>query len=112
MHYENWFPTDVVNRLKLRASWGKTGNNNLTYSDTQGEYGVYAYGGNGGVLNSVLANDKLIWETTSNVDLGFDAGFFDNRLELSLTGYCLQKQVLLLSKPILEQYRTKVLKLL
>ena len=87
MHYENWFPTDVVNRLKLRASWGKTGNNNLTYSDTQGEYGVYAYGGNGGVLNSVLANDKLIWETTSNVDLGFDAGFFDNRLELSLTGY-------------------------
>lgn len=87
MHYENWFPKDVVNRLKLRASWGKTGNNNLTYSDTQGEYGVYAYGGNGGVLNSVLANDKLIWETTSNVDLGFDAGFFDNRLELSLTGY-------------------------
>ena len=87
MHYENWFPTDVVTRLKLRASWGKTGNNNLTYSDTQGEYGVYAYGGNGGVLNSVLANDKLIWETTSNVDLGFDAGFFDNRLELSLTGY-------------------------
>ena len=87
MHYENWFPTDVINRLKLRASWGKTGNNNLTYSDTQGEYGVYAYGGNGGVLNSVLANDKLIWETTSNVDLGFDAGFFDNRLELSLTGY-------------------------
>ena len=73
--------------MKLRASWGKTGNNNLTYSDTQGEYGVYAYGGNGGVLNSVLANDKLIWETTSNVDLGFDAGFFDNRLELSLTGY-------------------------
>lgn len=80
MHYENWFPTDVVNRLKLRASWGKTGNNNLTYSDTQGEYGVYAYGGNGGVLNSVLANDKLIWETTSNVDLGFDAGFFDNKI--------------------------------
>lgn len=87
MHYENWFPKDIVSRLKLRASWGKTGNNNLTYSDTQGEYAVYPYGGNGGILNSVLANNKLIWETTSNVDIGFDAGFFDNRLELSATGY-------------------------
>ena len=29
----------------------------------------------------------MIWETTSNVDIGFDAGFFDNRLELSATGY-------------------------
>lgn len=29
----------------------------------------------------------MVWETTSNVDYGFDAGFFDNRLELSVTGY-------------------------
>ena len=25
MHYENWFPKDIVSRLKLRASWGKLG---------------------------------------------------------------------------------------
>ena len=28
-----------------------------------------------------------MWETTSNIDLGFDAAFFDNRLEVSFTGY-------------------------
>lgn len=87
MHYENWFPTDIISRMKWRISWGKTGNNNLSYSNTQGEYSIYQYGGNVGILNSVLANNNLIWETTSNVDLGFDAGFFDNKLELSVTGY-------------------------
>ena len=96
MHYEDWFPTTVVSRMKLRVSWGQTGNNKLSYSNTQGEYGffvpgnsnsTYQYGGNPGVLNSVLANGKLVWETTSNVDYGFDAGFLDNRLELSVTGY-------------------------
>ena len=87
MHYEDWFPKDIVSRMKLRASWGQTGNNKLSNSNTQCEYASFQYGGNPGVLNKVLANGNLVWETTSNVDLGFDAGFFDNRLEFSLTGY-------------------------
>lgn len=96
MHYEDWFPKTVISRMKLRVSWGQTGNNKLSYSNTQGEYGfflpgnsneTYQYGGIPGVLNSVLANRSLVWETTSNVDYGFDAGFFDNRIELAVTGY-------------------------
>ncbi len=87
MHYEEWFPTQIASRMKLRASYGQTGNNKLSYSDTQGGYGSFQYGGNPGILNSVLANGNLIWETTSNIDLGVDAGFLDNRFELSLTGY-------------------------
>lgn len=87
MHYEDWFPTTIISRMKLRTSWGQTGNNKLSYSNTQGEYGSFLYGGNSGVLNSVLANGNLVWETTSNIDYGFDAGFLNNRLELSVTGY-------------------------
>lgn len=87
MHYEDWFPKTIISRMKLRASWGQTGNNKLSYSNTQGGYGSFQYGGNPGVLNNVLANGNLVWETTSNIDYGFDAGFFDNRLELSVTGY-------------------------
>ena len=87
MHYEEWFPKQIASRLKLRASWGQTGNNKLSYSNTQGEYASYLYGGNPGVLNSVLANNSLVWETTSNVDYGFDAGFLNNRIEFSFTGY-------------------------
>lgn len=48
---------------------------------------TYQYGGNPGVLNSVLANNSLVWETTSNIDYGFDIGFLDNRIELGFTGY-------------------------
>ena len=87
MHYEEWFPKQIASRLKLRASWGQTGNNKLSYSNTQGEYASYLYGGNPGVLNSVLANNSLVWETTSNVDYGFDTGFLNNRIEFSFTGY-------------------------
>lgn len=87
MHYEDWFPTQIASRLKLRTSWGQTGNNNLSYSNTQGEYKTYLYAQNPGVLNSVLANRNLIWETTSNVDYGFDLGFLDNRIEFGFTGY-------------------------
>ncbi|MEG1564329.1 MAG: SusC/RagA family TonB-linked outer membrane protein, partial [Bacteroides sp.] len=87
MHYEEWFPKEVISRLKLRSSWGQTGNNKLSYSNTQGEYGTFQYGGNPGILNSVLANNSLVWETTSNVDYGFDLGLLDNRVELAFTGY-------------------------
>lgn len=87
MHYEDWFPTQIASRLKLRASWGQTGNNKLSYSNTQGEYASFLYAGNPGILNSVLANNSLVWETTSNVDYGFDAGFLDNRIEFGITGY-------------------------
>lgn len=48
---------------------------------------LICYGGNPGVLNSVLANNSLVWETTSNVDYGFDTGFLNNRIEFSFTGY-------------------------
>ncbi len=87
MHYEDWFPSAIISRMKLRTSWGQTGNNKLSYSNTQGEYKSFQYGAEPGILNSILGNRSLVWETTSNIDYGFDIGFFDNRLELSMTGY-------------------------
>ena len=84
MHYEEWFPKQIASRLKLREPAGaRPVINKLSYSNTQGEYASYLYGGNPGVLNSVLANNSLVWETTSNVDYGFDAGFLNNRIEFS-----------------------------
>ena len=87
MHYEDWFPSQHISRMKFRASWGQTGNNDIAYSNTQGEYKTYLYAQNPGVLNSVLANGSLIWETTSNVDYGFDFGILNNRIEFGFTGY-------------------------
>ena len=79
----------VVSNLKLRASWGKLGNDRIdpfqylsTFSyPTAGSQG-YVLGGNDvNVLNpGVAANPNITWETKRTFDVGFDAGFFANRL--------------------------------
>lgn len=80
---------NVLNKLKLRASWGQAGNNSLTLAQSRGQYSVTGttYLGKVGVLNSTLGNADLVWETTESVDAGVDLGFFNNRLELLVDVY-------------------------
>lgn len=90
MHNEDFFQpaTRVINNLKLRSSWGQTGNNTLALADTEGKYNPgYLYNGEAGLLNTVLANNNLLWEKTSSVDLGFDLGMFNNRLNVLFDVY-------------------------
>lgn len=85
IHRENFFRnlTPVVNNLKLRASWGKAGNDNLSLANTEGKYSAgYNYGGEAGLLNTTLANQDLLWEETTSADLGLDVGLFNNRLSM------------------------------
>jgi len=74
-----------ISLLKIRASYGVTGNNNI------GNYTQYALINNtaaaafddnfaAGSAVSSLANPNLGWETTSQFDIGFDVGMFDDRL--------------------------------
>ncbi len=81
-----------ISFLKLRGSWGVTGNNNI------GNYTQYALINN--TVNSVfgsavapgaaitqLANPDLGWETTKQVDLGFDLGLLNDRLQFTYDYY-------------------------
>ncbi|MDD4711817.1 MAG: SusC/RagA family TonB-linked outer membrane protein [Bacteroidales bacterium] len=90
MHEEEFFTPvkKLINNLKIRASWGKTGNNDLSLADTEGQYKPgYAYDGDAGLLNTVLANNNLLWETTASTDLGFDLGMFNSRLNVLFDVY-------------------------
>ncbi len=90
MHNEDFFKpaSRIINILKLRSSWGQTGNNTLALADTEGKYNPgYLYNGQTGLLNTVLANNNLLWEKTSSVDLGFDLGMFNNRLNILFDVY-------------------------
>lgn len=91
MHRENFFrPLDaVVSRWKWRASYGLTGNNNLSIADSRGEYKVTGtpYEGKVGILNTTLKNNDLKWETTESFDVGIDLGFFNDRLNLLVDYY-------------------------
>jgi TonB-linked SusC/RagA family outer membrane protein len=90
MHSENFWKSikPYVSTLKLRTSWGQTGNNELSLYDTQGRYNPdYVYMGQVGIQNTTLANKNLRWETTTSFDLGADLGFLDGRVNLLLDYY-------------------------
>lgn len=81
-----------LSNLKLRAGWGLTGNQSIAAYATQNTYGSAEYStGSGstlvGVAPSAIANPDLKWETTSQINVGIDAGFFDNRLAFTLDAY-------------------------
>lgn len=88
---------DIVNLLKLRASWGRVGNlgsidynykspllSKNTYSE-QAQYGVTSNQlWNNFAYYSTALNPNLTWETSEQYDLGLDMEMFNNRLSLSM----------------------------
>lgn len=84
---------DFVSNLKIRLSYGQTGNQAISpYGSLSRISGVkYPFGGNpelGFAMNSDgLGNDNLSWETTTQYNVGLDMGFFDNRLTLTMDLY-------------------------
>ena len=74
--------------LKLRASYGQTGNQNIGDFQSLGFYGSSpGYNGNLGLLPITLANPDLTWEKSQQIDLSLDVAFFKNRLALNVNYY-------------------------
>ncbi len=91
----------TVNFLKLRTSFGLTGNAEIgdfryleLYNPTGGYNGI-----NGQSQNS-LANPDLSWEKGQQFDLGIDYGLFKNRISGSLSLYTKKSKDLLLNTPV------------
>ncbi len=102
---ENFFPAvGFISDLKLRASYGKTGNFQIP------NYGSYAllssnnYVLSGSVINgqvpSSAPNPALSWEKTDQVNLGLDLGLLKDHLSLSFDYYTSRTNDLLLDVPV------------
>ena len=89
----NW-----LSDLKLRASWGINGNDQINNTATYSLFNVNIYNstynlsGDGrtlayGAIRSQTGNSNLRWEQTEQWNVGFDAGFFDNRLSITFDAY-------------------------
>jgi TonB-linked SusC/RagA family outer membrane protein len=90
-----------VNELKLKASLGWTGNQNISDFASQGLWsGGGVYSDESGLLHTQLANPQLKWETTRQWNVGLEAAFFNNRLSLELNYYNKYTYDLLLENPI------------
>ncbi len=93
--------SNVINSLKLRASYGSTGNDQIGNFDGLGLYGGGGIYNNGsGIAFSQLANPKLKWETNVTTNLGLDFGLFNNRVTGSIEVYNKETRDLLISQPI------------
>ena len=110
-----------MDNLKLRASWGQTGNQEISniarYTIYESNYGEAGFGGqsygtsydiegtNGGhtlpsgFKRNQLGNDDLKWETTTQTNLGLDFGFFRNALYGSFEWYFKKTTDILVNMP-------------
>ncbi len=88
---------EKISFLKLRASYGLTGNANIDDYANLGFYSaVGGYNGASAIVPSTLLNPSLSWEKSIMFDVNIDFGFFDNRISGSLTYYNKQSSDLLL----------------
>ena len=99
--------------LKIRASWGQNGNCNISnfqylatiafddpyYFDSKDNPGLGAY-------PNILPNEDVKWETSEQLDLGFDARFLNSRLGFSFDWYKKTTKDWLVVAPMLLSYGT------
>lgn len=77
-----------INFLKLKASYGLTGNAEIANFAARGLYsGDGAYGSQAGQRPTQIANPDLKWETTKGYDFGVEASIFNNRLGFEVDYY-------------------------
>ncbi|MBC3783875.1 SusC/RagA family TonB-linked outer membrane protein [Spirosoma utsteinense] len=91
--------------LKLRGSWGKTGNTGLNPYQTLNQLNPYQtiFGNEltiGYAPGTSLSNPDLKWESTTQTNIGLDAGFLQNRLQLNLDFYIKNTTDLLATVPL------------
>ncbi len=96
---------DWLTNLKLRASWGKLGNQeigNYAYTETLSAQGSYYFGDTKyiGMKTSKIANENIKWETTTITDLGLDASFLKGRVSVVFDYYNKVTSDILLQLPM------------
>ena len=104
--------TSVMDYFKLRASWGQVGNQNIgnymylapmSFSNLYYNFGT-TLGSDGdvwGARPTRLGNEDITWETSEQFDLGFDARFLDQRLNVNFDFYIKTTKDWLVQPPVL-----------
>ena len=94
------FSKNWLSQLKLRASYGVNGNNNIAAYRAYGVYGTTQYNGVTGMVPSRPDNPDLSWEKNKTWNVGLDFGFLDDRLTGSIDVYQRLTTDMLLSKSV------------
>lgn len=96
----------LFSNLKLRASWGKIGNEKINY---QRQFSLVQNGINAlfgqdvlypGATYGVSGNPNLKWETTEQIDIGVEVGFIDDKLTAEIDYYHRTTSDILIDLPV------------
>lgn len=102
---------DFISDLKLRASWGQNGNDQIDNEATYTKYvtnlnkgGYDIYGNNQGVIPNGIIKDRsgnrdIKWEVTTQTNIGLDVAMLQNRLLLTLDYYVKDTKDMLIDRP-------------
>lgn len=109
MSEEPWLKSSRwLSNLKLRASYGVTGNNSVPHTaalELLSSSNYVTGTGNGslvpGIANTetTLANSEITWEQTDEFNFGLDLGLANNRVNLTVDGYYSVTRALLFEQP-------------
>jgi len=104
IHNENFFNSNVISTLKLRASYGILGNDRFRVGLAQSVFSASApvttdaYTLSMGTIPARVGNSNLRWEETKKLDIGFEIGLFSNDLLMQIDLYKNITSNLLLNK--------------
>lgn len=92
--------SETISLLKLRGSYGVTGNAGIGNFASLGLFGGTAYNQKSALSPVQLGNPDLKWEKTNQIDVGLDFGILNNRISGEIDYYSKKTNDLLLNEPI------------
>lgn len=91
---------NTLSFLKVRASWGQSGNADIGNFRALGLFAPGSYTGESNLTPEQIPNPELTWEKSTEVDFGVDWGLFKNRLTGEIDYYVKNTQDLLQEVPV------------
>lgn len=109
---ENFWGIEAINRLKLRVSYGKVGNDQIgqrfLFLSTVNTDGQYYYFGDEqtqykGMEENAIGNPNVTWEESTKTDVGFDLGLFNDKISLQVDFFHESRKGILLQRATIPQ---------
>ena len=80
MSKENWFDIDWIDELKVKASFGSQGNDNIGSYRYINTYSIVNSNGNPAAVPDAMGNKDITWETNANFNAGVEFSLWKERL--------------------------------
>lgn len=101
---ESFFQSDVISDLKVRAGYGKTGNQEIGNYPYASVLVTGQYNFNGALVNTVypmaMSNPAVHWEAVQQSNIGVDLAMFNGRVNLTVDGFIKNTNDMLVKAPV------------